>query len=48
VLGLLRHPGRWPALKQAARDFVEKKRNWRESVAGYRAVYGELLKRGLA
>jgi PEP-CTERM/exosortase A-associated glycosyltransferase len=48
VLGLLRNPGRWPALKQAARDFVEKKRNWRESVAGYRAVYGELLKRGLA
>src|SRR5262249_383741 len=28
VQDLLRSPGRWPALRQAARDFVERERNW--------------------
>jgi len=44
---LLRNRARWPALREAARHFVENERNWRESVARYRGVYGPLLKEGL-
>ena len=43
VLDLVRHPERWPALKSAARGFVERERNWQTSVARYRRVYGALL-----
>ena len=43
VIDLVRHPERWPGLKATARDFVERERNWRTSVAGYRKVYGSLV-----
>ena len=43
VLDLVRHPERWPALKSAARGFVERERNWQTSVARYRRAYGVLL-----
>ena len=33
---------RWPAMRAAGRDFVERVRNWRRSVANYRPVYGAL------
>lgn len=39
VLELLQTPERWPGLRRAGREFVEKERNWRRSVARYRAVY---------
>jgi PEP-CTERM/exosortase A-associated glycosyltransferase len=42
VLGLLNAPERWATLRQAARHFVESERNWRRSVARYKAVYGHL------
>ena len=43
VLDLLQHPERWALLKSTARDFVERERTWRVSVARYRAVYGALV-----
>jgi PEP-CTERM/exosortase A-associated glycosyltransferase len=43
VLDMLREPGRWPALRERARAFVESERNWRVSVARYRGVYEPLL-----
>ena len=43
VLDILHHPGRWPALKERARAFVENERNWCASVARYRGVYEPLL-----
>lgn len=43
VSALLRAPARWPALRQAGREYVETERNWVRSVAGYRPVYQELL-----
>lgn len=33
----------WPALRSAARTFVETERNWRVSVERYRAVYKRLV-----
>jgi PEP-CTERM/exosortase A-associated glycosyltransferase len=36
----------WPAVREAARNFVEAERNWAASVARYRGVYGSLVKRG--
>ena len=42
VLELLRHPERWALLKSAAREFVERERNWQMSVSRYRSVYGAL------
>lgn len=44
VLALLNAPERWPALRQAARHFVETERHWRGSVARYQTVYSMLLK----
>lgn len=41
VLDLLAHEERWPALKAAGREFVEKERNWRVSVARYPSVYAK-------
>ena len=43
VVGLLREPQRWPAMKDAGRRFVENERNWAASVAHYRPVYDALL-----
>ena len=42
VLDLINTPERWPALRAAAREFVEKERNWPRSVARYEKVYGTL------
>jgi PEP-CTERM/exosortase A-associated glycosyltransferase len=44
TLALLAEPQRWPALRQAGREFVERERNWAASVARYRGVYGALRK----
>jgi PEP-CTERM/exosortase A-associated glycosyltransferase len=43
IMGLLKAPGRWAALRQEARRFVEKERNWRRSVARYQDIYGHIL-----
>lgn len=43
VLDLKRDEGRWPALKTAARRFVETERNWKGSVARYDGVYSRVL-----
>ncbi len=43
ALALLNDPGRWPALRQAGRAFVETERNWAASVARYRQVYAAAL-----
>lgn len=39
AVALLRAPDRWPALRQAARRFVERERTWAASVRRYEAVY---------
>jgi len=44
VLKLLTARQSWPALRAAARRFVEQERNWRVSVSAYRPVYGALLR----
>jgi glycosyltransferase involved in cell wall biosynthesis len=36
---------RWPAMRAAGRDFVERVRNWRRSVANYAPVYDALVGR---
>ncbi|MDP2171348.1 MAG: glycosyltransferase, exosortase A system-associated [Rhodocyclaceae bacterium] len=40
---MLAQRDRWPAYRAAGRDFVEKVRNWRNSVANYKSVYGRLV-----
>jgi glycosyltransferase involved in cell wall biosynthesis len=45
VLTLVRQPERWPALKEAARAFVERERNWQASVARYQGIYDKLLEK---
>jgi PEP-CTERM/exosortase A-associated glycosyltransferase len=45
VLELLARPDHWPALRRAARSFVETQRNWPGSVERYRGVYASLLPR---
>jgi PEP-CTERM/exosortase A-associated glycosyltransferase len=42
LLALLKAPERWTALRQAARCFVEKERNWPRSVARYQDIYGRI------
>jgi PEP-CTERM/exosortase A-associated glycosyltransferase len=42
VLALLQAQDSWPALRQAARHFVETERHWRGSVARYQAIYDGL------
>lgn len=42
VLDLLATPQRWPALKAAARRYVETERSWRACVANYEPVYARL------
>jgi PEP-CTERM/exosortase A-associated glycosyltransferase len=44
TLALLSEPQRWPALRAAGRTFVEDERNWKASVARYKAVYASLPK----
>ena len=39
---MLSQRDRWPAYRAAGRDFVEKVRNWRNSVANYKSVYDRL------
>ena len=39
---LLAKRDRWPAYRAAGRNFVEQERNWRNSVANYKPVYGRL------
>ena len=43
VLHLLSEPERWPILRQQARDYVERERNWSASVARYGDIYQRLL-----
>ncbi len=43
LLGLFLHPETWPALRLAARAYVESERNWRASVARYADVYAGLI-----
>jgi PEP-CTERM/exosortase A-associated glycosyltransferase len=45
VLSLLNAQESWPALRQAARQFVETERNWQKSVANYQSVYGGVVKK---
>ena len=42
VLDLLADHARWPALRTAARRFVETERNWQASVERYRPIYRRL------
>jgi PEP-CTERM/exosortase A-associated glycosyltransferase len=40
---LLSSPGRWPALRESARRYIEEERSWARSVARYLPVYERLL-----
>jgi len=42
VGALLESQQKWPALRQAGRDYVETERNWPVSVARYKKIYGRL------
>lgn len=42
LLGLLNAQASWPQLRAQGRHFVEKVRNWRNSVAHYQPVYASL------
>jgi PEP-CTERM/exosortase A-associated glycosyltransferase len=44
VTDLLRQPARWPALKTAARRYIETERTWKMSVARYEGVYARLTR----
>lgn len=48
VLALLDDEARWPAIRDAGRDFVENERNWSNSVANLKRVYRGLLPEGAA
>ncbi|AMO37466.1 TIGR04063 family PEP-CTERM/XrtA system glycosyltransferase [Thauera humireducens] len=39
---MLDHREQWPAMRAAGREFVEKVRNWKNSVANYVSVYSRL------
>jgi len=43
VIGLLRETENWPALRMAARQFVENERSWHSSVRRYENVYKSQL-----
>jgi PEP-CTERM/exosortase A-associated glycosyltransferase len=43
ILQLLVQEDRWPALRLAAREFVERERNWTASVARYADVYAGVV-----
>jgi PEP-CTERM/exosortase A-associated glycosyltransferase len=42
VTDLLREPARWPALKAAARRYVETERTWKMSIARYEGIYARV------
>jgi PEP-CTERM/exosortase A-associated glycosyltransferase len=42
LLALLDQEERWPAIREAGRDYVENERNWVNSVANLKAVYQRL------
>ena len=46
VLALLDDEARWPAIRDAGRDFFENERNWSNSVANLKRVYGGLMPEG--
>jgi PEP-CTERM/exosortase A-associated glycosyltransferase len=46
LLDLLDQEHRWPAIREAGRDFVENERNWINSVANLKAVYRRLVPGG--
>ncbi|NND69292.1 MAG: glycosyltransferase, exosortase A system-associated [Halioglobus sp.] len=46
LLTLLDDEARWPAIRDAGRDFVENERNWKNSVAHLQDVYGGLVAGG--
>jgi glycogen synthase len=43
LLRLLEEEDRWPAIRDAGRDFVENERNWINSVANLKPVYQRLV-----
>jgi glycosyltransferase involved in cell wall biosynthesis len=43
LLALLDQEDRWPAIRDAGRDFVENERNWVNSVANLKPVYQRLV-----
>ena len=43
VASMLREREQWPAMRSRGREFVEQDRNWANSVARYRDVYGKLI-----
>jgi glycosyltransferase involved in cell wall biosynthesis len=43
LLALLAQEDRWPAIRDAGRDFVENERNWVKSVANLKPVYERLV-----
>lgn len=46
LLALMDDEARWPAIRDAGRDFVEHERNWTNSVANLKAVYQRLAPGG--
>lgn len=48
IQDMLAHRDRWPAMRGAGRHFVEQIRNWTNSVANYKAVYGRLAPKAAA
>jgi glycosyltransferase involved in cell wall biosynthesis len=44
VLQLIDASERWPILRKAAREFVERERTWKKSVARYQHIYAALMK----
>lgn len=46
LLELLDQEDRWPAIREAGRDFVENERNWVNSVANLKPVYQRLVAGG--
>tara|TARA_B110000503_G_scaffold34861_2_gene56911 strand:- start:35640 stop:36860 length:1221 start_codon:yes stop_codon:yes gene_type:complete len=46
LLDLLDHEERWPAIREAGRNYVENERNWVNSVANLKSVYRRLAPEG--
>ena len=46
ITSLLDSRERWPDLRRAGREFVERERNWGASVACYRPVFEQLIETG--
>ena len=44
LVALLEERAAWPALRSAARAFVETERNWTASVSRYEDVYASLVR----